>query len=54
MLNEDLSFKYLIKEPQSKKSKSPLLILLHGFGSNESRELTKKEVSSLNKLIDNE
>ena len=36
MLNEDLSFKYLIKEPQSKKSKSPLLILLHGFGSNES------------------
>ena len=36
MLNEDLSFKYLIKEPQYKKSKSPLLILLHGFGSNES------------------
>ncbi len=36
MLKEDLSFKYLIKEPQSKKSKSPLLILLHGFGSNES------------------
>ena len=36
MLKEDLSFKYLIKEPQSKKSKSPLLILLHGFWSNES------------------
>jgi len=36
MLNEDLSIKYLIREPQSKTSKSPLLILLHGFGSNES------------------
>ena len=31
MLNEDLSIKYLIREPQLKKSKSPLLILLHGF-----------------------
>ena len=36
MLNEDLSIKYLIKEPQSKTSESPLLLLLHGFGSNES------------------
>jgi phospholipase/carboxylesterase len=36
MLNEDLSIRYLIKEPQSKTSESPLLLLLHGFGSNES------------------
>jgi phospholipase/carboxylesterase len=36
MLNEDLSIKYLIKESQSKTSESPLLLLLHGFGSNES------------------
>ena len=36
MLNEDLSIKYLIREPQFKTFKSPLLILLHGFGSNES------------------
>ena len=36
MLNEDLSIRYLIKEPKSKTSESPLLLLLHGFGSNES------------------
>jgi phospholipase/carboxylesterase len=36
MLDEDLSIKYLIKEPQSKTSESPLLLLLHGFGSSES------------------
>ena len=36
MLNEDLSIEYLIKEPQLKTSESPLLLLLHGFGSNES------------------
>jgi phospholipase/carboxylesterase len=36
MLNEDFSIRYLIKEPQSKTSESPLLLLLHGFGSNES------------------
>jgi phospholipase/carboxylesterase len=36
MLNEDLSISYLIKEPKSKTSESPLLLLLHGFGSNES------------------
>lgn len=26
---------YLIKEPKNKKSKNPLLLLLHGYGSNE-------------------
>ena len=35
MLNSDLSLKYLIKESSIKGNKSPLLILLHGFGSNE-------------------
>lgn len=35
MLNSELSLKYLIKESPIKENKSPLLILLHGFGSNE-------------------
>ena len=28
-------FKYLIREPKIKNSKNPLLLLLHGYGSNE-------------------
>jgi phospholipase/carboxylesterase len=35
MLNEDLSIKYLINEPKGLSTNSPLLLLLHGFGSNE-------------------
>ncbi len=34
-LHTDLNLKYLIKEPAVKTAKSPLIILLHGFGSNE-------------------
>ena len=35
MLNKELSINYLIKESLTLNSKSPLLLLLHGFGSNE-------------------
>ena len=35
MLNKELSINYLIKESTTLNSKSPLLLLLHGFGSNE-------------------
>jgi len=31
----NLSLEYLIKEPKIKSDKSPLLLLLHGYGSNE-------------------
>lgn len=31
----NLSLEYLIREPKVKKEKSPLLLLLHGYGSNE-------------------
>jgi len=31
----DLSLKYLIREPKVKMNKNPLLLLLHGYGSNE-------------------
>lgn len=34
-LHTELSLKYLIKEPAVKSGKSPVIILLHGFGSNE-------------------
>ena len=30
-----LSLHYLVKEPKIKKDKNPLLLLLHGYGSNE-------------------
>ncbi|HEU4495859.1 MAG TPA: phospholipase, partial [Flavobacterium sp.] len=29
------NIEYLIKEPKVKKDKNPLLLLLHGYGSNE-------------------
>ena len=35
MLKEDLSIKYLIKESTTSNKNSPLLLLLHGYGSNE-------------------
>lgn len=35
-LLQDLSLKYLIQLPQSKVVNSPVIILLHGYGSNES------------------
>ena len=35
MLNKELSINYLIKESTTLNSKSPLLLLLHGYGSNE-------------------
>ena len=31
----DLSLEYLIREPKIKQEKNPLLLLLHGYGSNE-------------------
>lgn len=31
----NLSLNYLVKEPKIKKDKNPLLLLLHGYGSNE-------------------
>ena len=31
----ELSLKYLVREPKIKKDKNPLLLLLHGYGSNE-------------------
>ena len=31
----NLSLEYLIKEPKIKKESNPLLLLLHGYGSNE-------------------
>ena len=31
----NLSLQYLIREPKIKLSKNPLLVLLHGYGSNE-------------------
>lgn len=31
----NLSLEYLIREPKIKKDKNPLLLLLHGYGSNE-------------------
>lgn len=31
----ELSLYYLVREPKIKKEKSPLLLLLHGYGSNE-------------------
>jgi phospholipase/carboxylesterase len=30
-----MTLKYLIREPKIKKDKNPLLLLLHGYGSNE-------------------
>jgi phospholipase/carboxylesterase len=30
-----LSLHHLVKEPKIKKDKNPLLLLLHGYGSNE-------------------
>lgn len=30
-----LSLEYLIKEPKTKRDKNPLLLLIHGYGSNE-------------------
>ena len=35
MLNKELSINYLIKESTTLNYKNPLLLLLHGFGSNE-------------------
>lgn len=36
MINADSSLKYVFREPElAKNEKSPLLLLLHGFGSNE-------------------
>jgi len=32
---EELSLKYIVKEPTVKTQNTPLLILLHGYGSNE-------------------
>ena len=31
----DLSLHHLVREPKVKKDKNPLLLLLHGYGSNE-------------------
>ena len=31
----NLSLEYLIREPKIKKDSNPLLLLLHGYGSNE-------------------
>ena len=30
-----MDLKYLVREPENINSKTPLLILLHGYGSNE-------------------
>ncbi|MBP8158132.1 MAG: phospholipase, partial [Flavobacterium sp.] len=30
-----LSLHHLVREPKDKKNKNPLLLLLHGYGSNE-------------------
>lgn len=35
MNTQETSLFYLIKEPKNKKEKNPLIILLHGYGSNE-------------------
>jgi len=35
MLKEDLSIKYLIQESTTSNKNSPLILLMHGFGSNE-------------------
>jgi len=34
-MNTSLSINYLIQEPKVKKDKNPLILLLHGYGSNE-------------------
>lgn len=34
-METSLSIKYLIQEPKIKKEKNPLILLLHGYGSNE-------------------
>lgn len=34
-MNTSLSINFLIKEPTIKKDKNPLILLLHGYGSNE-------------------
>lgn len=34
-MNTSLSLNYVIKEPTIKKDKNPLILLLHGYGSNE-------------------
>ena len=31
----ELSLYHLVREPKIKKDKNPLLLLLHGYGSNE-------------------
>ncbi len=34
-MNTDLSLSYLLQEPKQKNDKNPLILLLHGYGSNE-------------------
>lgn len=34
-MDTSLSIAYLIQEPKVKKEKNPLILLLHGYGSNE-------------------
>lgn len=35
ILQKDMALKYIVKEPAIKNSTTPLIILLHGYGSNE-------------------
>ncbi len=35
ILQKDMALKYIVKEPSVKTSTTPLIILLHGYGSNE-------------------
>lgn len=35
VLQKDLALKYIVREPAAKSATAPLIILLHGYGSNE-------------------
>ncbi len=43
-LQQDLSLKYLVQLPTEKSSNAPVIILLHGYGSNEADLFGLKEV----------
>jgi phospholipase/carboxylesterase len=50
-LQEDLCIKYLVQPPHEKGTKSPLVILLHGYGSNEQDLFSLKDAFPKNCIV---
>jgi len=50
-LHEDLSLKYLVKEPAGANKQMPLIVLLHGYGSNEAELFELKDALPANFIV---